>query len=465
MMYLKINKKSILVVLLIFALVLLAGCDSGSSPVDQNQTEAEANQTIEALNAGGVEALDEYLADDFTFNDGESNQETTNDINTLKDKYFNSGDKNLEFRLAEDGTADVINNQEIEIYTQLIITIDFSLDNTHEYKVPVVLTLEKIDQEWKITSWEERQPDEDQDQDDDDDNDLDDDDDQDDEEDDLLIPEDRKAAESKLDQSLEALENEDTSTLSELWAADFEYENSNSDIEFSKEELIAKYEELFAAGRKHTEITLINREYDYDSDEIEIYGLLTFSGVKSNGEEYTGKGYYAKFELEKINDSWLISEWEENSSNFEDDEDDEEQDDLDDEDEEQDNEENEEVVENAEDLLDEMLDSIENENAPALENYLADNFEWSNTDETLNKEETISGFSGIFNEGRYYDEYDLTEQQIEYISENKVKISGLLVIKGLNGDGNYFEEIEENQATFTLEKVEGKWYVTYWEEN
>jgi hypothetical protein len=309
-----------------------------------------------------------------------------------------------------------------------------------------------VGQEWKITSWEEGSR-----------NEQDEDDDFDDEEE-VFTPEDKKAAEAVLDKSILALENEDISTLSELWAADFEYENS--EIEFTKDELLDKYQELFDGGRKHTKIILVNREYDFSDDEddaLEIYGLMTFSGVKSSGKEYTGRGFYAKFELEKINGSWMITEWAENVSSFteEDDEDednDEDENDLDDGD-------AEEIIENAEELLEDMLESIENENSSALENYLGDEYEWIKGEETINKKEFISGISESFAEGRYYNEYYITNQQSEYISETEVKITGLFVIKGINGNGNYFEEIEKDEVSFTLKKRDGSWYVVLMEEN
>lgn len=288
------NKKLILAFLLIISLMFLAACESDTSSVI-NQTEAEtgAQQTISSLNNGTVDSLNQYLSDDFSFKSADD--ETPKGINSLKDKFFNSNDNNLNFKIDDNFSLVDSSEKEIIIASNLIVEINFST-GTKEITIPITLTFEKINGEWKISEWKEREVSNDQ----------------------SDLEQEIKDAETVLDGFLAALESNSTDEFEEYLTEDFEYENelNDSEIEFEgRENFINYYNSLFVEkDLKHNTVSLTNKKFelddeDDDDNEVEVYGLLTVSG-EINGKEFTEKGYYAEFELVKTNNGWKIEEWE-----------------------------------------------------------------------------------------------------------------------------------------------------------
>lgn len=165
----RLSKKITFGVVIITLLFVFAACttsDSVKDTVDQAELEQEAKETISALNndagKGDITALESSLSEDFIYtteNGEEGNKESI-------DEYFQKDDL-VYLKISEEGTVDRIVDNEMRIYTELIIGLEIGESDVIEFETDITITLKNIDGNWSITRWDEGHKDK-SDQDDDD---------------------------------------------------------------------------------------------------------------------------------------------------------------------------------------------------------------------------------------------------------------------------------------------------------
>lgn len=282
----KLNKKMIIRIA-IFALIFIftTSLNHGGAvdAVSQTEIEDQLNRAISVLSE------DSEIIRDILYDRANSNQ-SENFIN----EYLQSSEL-VDLRISEDGFVDIVNDNEIEINTYLIVELDPEDSNIREVEMDITVMLRKIDKNWTIDSWElghrdrdDRQPGNQY----------------------------RHEVDRVLNDIFTAILSGNTSNLYNYLDSDFEYEGPALDggrreVELDRREFISILDEIFADGKSFTTLKLKDISYDIDDDEVEIEGVLIMIGRNSGGHRFINVEYYAELKFEKKNGDWYLEEWEE----------------------------------------------------------------------------------------------------------------------------------------------------------
>lgn len=250
--------------------------------VNQAELEEQVKRAISYF-GGNPEILRDILFDRF---------------NTLENEGFiNEYFENSEFvdiRISEEGSVDVVNDNEIVVYTYLLVDLDTGGSGVREVETEITVMLEKVNQDWTIDRWElghrskaDKRPDNQY----------------------------RNDYDRLLDDIFNAILSYNTNSLYDSLDSDFEYEGpsfdgSRREEELDKGEFISRLDEIFAEGRYFSTFRLDDRSYDVDDDEVELEGVLTMVGRNSDESRFINHEYYVELEFEKKNGYWYLKEWE-----------------------------------------------------------------------------------------------------------------------------------------------------------
>ena len=114
----------------------------------------------------------------------------------------------------------------------------------------------------------------------------------------------------------------------------------------------------------------------------------------------------------------------------------------------------------AKEKVNNLISAFENEDTSSMDNILAPGFEWflNGNEITSNKEEYINMMRGNFEDGATIENIDYTDLTISVENDSYVKISGRWLEDGTDKEGN--EANYDNDNTFHIKKIDGKWLIT-----
>ncbi len=281
----KPNKKMIYrmaITILIFIFMVSIAPVGTVNADSRTELENRLSQAISTF-AGNSEILKSILSDRVSSDEAESSI----------DEYLQSSET-VDLRVSSDGDYDVINDNEIEVYTYLVVELDTG-SGDRDFEIDITVQLMKIGNDWSIDDWElgHRGGDNKS-----------------------SSNQSRHDVDRLLGDIFASIISGNTSSLYNYLGSDFEYEGpaldgSRGEIELEQREFISKLDEIFAEGRGFSTLRLEDRSYDIDDDEVELAGVITMIGSNPDGSRFINLKYNAELEFKKENGVWHLEEWEE----------------------------------------------------------------------------------------------------------------------------------------------------------
>lgn len=114
----------------------------------------------------------------------------------------------------------------------------------------------------------------------------------------------------------------------------------------------------------------------------------------------------------------------------------------------------------AKEKVNSLISAFENEDTSAMDNILAPNFEWHLNGDKIyeNKSDYINFMKDNFDDGATIENIDYKDLTISVENDSYVVISGRWLEEGTDTEGK--EANYDNNNTFHIKKIDGKWLIT-----